>query len=121
ELINDDLRAVDEIAELRLPLAEHLRVIERVAVVEAEYGGLGQQRVVHAEFRLAGRDTFEGHVTFARLRIIEHRVALAERAAAAILAAEPDRRALDQQGAPGERLGEGPVDGAALGVRLRAV
>ena len=37
ELVDDDLGAVDEVAELRFPDDEHVRFVERVAVVEAEH------------------------------------------------------------------------------------
>ena len=52
ELVDDHLRAVREVAELRLP--DHERVAPRhgVAVLEAEAGGLGERRVVHLEARL---------------------------------------------------------------------
>ena len=43
ELVDDDLGAVDEVAELGFPDAEHVGVVERVAVVEAEHGGLGEE------------------------------------------------------------------------------
>ena len=43
ELVDDGLRAIREIAKLRLPQAEHLGIIEAVTVVEAEHAGLGQR------------------------------------------------------------------------------
>ena len=52
ELIDDDLRAVRKIAELRFPEAEHVRIIERVTVIEPEHRGLGEQAVVNADARL---------------------------------------------------------------------
>ncbi len=55
ELVDDHLRAVGEVAELRLPEAEHVGIVERVAVVEAEDRGLGKQRVVDAELAPASR------------------------------------------------------------------
>ena len=50
------------------------------------------------------------HVALAGLGIVEREVALAERAAAGILSAEPHRRAFERQRAEGQRLAEGPVD-----------
>ena len=54
----------------------------------------------------------------------DHRVPLAERAAAGVLAGQPDRAALEQQRAEREQLADGPVDraladhrGAALQLR----
>src|ERR1043166_10111070 len=37
ELIDDRLRAVGEIAELRLPQTEHVRIIERISVIESQH------------------------------------------------------------------------------------
>jgi hypothetical protein len=42
ELIDDDLRAVGEVAELRFPQDERFRVVAAVAVFEAEDAGLGE-------------------------------------------------------------------------------
>ena len=50
---------------------------------------------------------------FPRLRVVEKRVALAERAAAAVLAAQPHGNPFEQQRAEGERLGERPIVTAA--------
>ena len=41
ELVDDDLRDVDEVAELRFPTNECIRRIERVAPLEAEHSDLG--------------------------------------------------------------------------------
>src|SRR3712207_8411703 len=49
ELVDDHLRAVDEVAELRLPQHQGLRVGHRVAVLEAQRRVLRQQRVVDEE------------------------------------------------------------------------
>ncbi len=47
-----DLRAVGEIAELRLPQHERVRLGEAVAIFEAEHGLLGKHRVDDLEARL---------------------------------------------------------------------
>ena len=60
ELVDDDLRAVHEVAELRLPEHERLRRADRVAVLEAERRVLGQRRVVDLERRLASARFFIG-------------------------------------------------------------
>ena len=44
ELVDDDLGAVDEVAELRLPADERVAVGDRVAVLEADRGELGEQQ-----------------------------------------------------------------------------
>ena len=59
ELVDDDLGAVDEVAELGLPHHERLRVGVRVAVLEAERGVLRQERVVHPEAGLGAVELVE--------------------------------------------------------------
>ena len=71
ELVDDDLRAVREIAELRFPQAEHVRKIERVTVIEPENGGFGEQAVVNTNARLLGREMEQRHVGPARLRVVD--------------------------------------------------
>ena len=53
-LVDDRLGAVDEVAELRLPQHQRVRVGDRVAVLEAERGELRQRRVVDQEPLLVG-------------------------------------------------------------------
>src|SRR5262249_32689069 len=49
------------------------------------------------------------NVLACRPRVVEDRVALAERAAARVLPGEADGYSLEQEAAPGQRLGGGPV------------
>jgi hypothetical protein len=90
------LRAVREIAELRFPKAKHVRVIERIAVVETEDRASEQKAVVNADARLLGREMEQRQIRMARLRIVKERVPMAECAAPAVL---PDKRT----GTPSER------------------
>jgi hypothetical protein len=53
-------------------------------------------------------------VVVAPVHVVEHGVPVAEGAALAVLAAEADGRAFEEERAEGERLGEAPVDRAAL-------
>ena len=56
ELVDHDLGAVDEVAELRLPEDERVGRRDRVAVLEPEGGVLRERRVVDLEGRVrAGR------------------------------------------------------------------
>ena len=50
---NTHLRAVGEIAELRLPQRQRIGLGERIAVFEAEHGLFRQHRVDDLEARLA--------------------------------------------------------------------
>ena len=49
ELVDDDLRAVGEVAELRFPEHERLGKVAAVAVLEAEHGGFGKRGVIDLE------------------------------------------------------------------------
>src|SRR5437764_14145131 len=52
ELIDDGLGAVSKIPKLRFPKAKHVRIIERVAVIETEYGSFRKKTIVNANSRL---------------------------------------------------------------------
>src|SRR5438309_5581863 len=120
ELVDDHLRAVDEVAELRLPDDQPARVGEAHAELEAEDGVLGQHAVDDAERHLVAPDVVERNVAVAGLDVVEDGVALAEGAAAGVLPAHADRDALEQERADGERLGAAPVDATPLADHLRA-
>ena len=51
ELVDDDLRAVDEVAELRLPDAQDVGGLVRVAELEAEDAVLREEAVVDGQLR----------------------------------------------------------------------
>ena len=53
ELVEDDLRAVDEVAVLRFPDHQAARLLDVVAELEADGGVLGQRAVVDLRTRLA--------------------------------------------------------------------
>ena len=56
ELIDHNLRAVREIAELRFPKDQRLGLREAIAIFESEHGRLRQKRIVNLIFRLAVPD-----------------------------------------------------------------
>ena len=68
ELVDDDLRAVREVAELRLPQREPVRVDRAVAVLEAEHRGFRQERVRDREARAAGAELVERDEASSRSR-----------------------------------------------------
>ena len=114
ELIDDRLRAIGKIAELRFPQAEHSWVIERVAVIKPEHGSFREQAVVNANARLFFGQVHEWHVGSARLRIVKDRVPRAEGSARTILSRQSDRNSFQQQRSEGERFGIMPFIEAAL-------
>src|SRR6188508_2684277 len=65
ELIEDDLRPVDEVAELRFPEHERFGRCDRVAVLEPDRGILGQGRVVHLERGRRGCEVLHGREALA--------------------------------------------------------
>ena len=87
ELVDDDLRAVGEVAELGLPEDEGLGIVAGVAVLEAEARGLGEQRVVDLEAGLRiGSMWSSGDIVDFGLDVDEDGVALVEGAALRVLA-----------------------------------
>ncbi len=87
---------------------------DRVAVLEAERGELRQHRVVDHERRGVGAEVFERRVLRLGAMVDDGGVALAERAAARVLARDAHRRSFEQQRAERERFGERPVDLVAV-------
>ena len=67
ELIDDHLRAVGKIAELRFPQHQRFRIVAAIAVFETQHAGFGKRGVVNFAARLAGREMFERHVFGFRL------------------------------------------------------
>ena len=110
ELVEHDLRAVGEIAELRLPHGERIGLGQRIAVLEAEHRLLRQHRVDDLEARLPLGEMIERRIPLLGLLIEQHGVALREGAALAVLAGKPHPMPVEQQGAEGQRLRCGPVD-----------
>src|SRR4029434_5154934 len=78
ELIDDDLCAVHEIAELRFPQDESFGIVATEAVLEAEAAGFRERRVVDFAERLPGREIRERNVGFFGFGIHENGVALVE-------------------------------------------
>src|SRR5262245_43073261 len=114
ELIDDDLRPVHEVAELRLPDDETVRVGEARPELEAEHGVRGEHAVEDPELLLRAADVVERDVALVGLHVVEDGVSLAERAACRVLPRHADGDVLQEKRADGERLGAAPVDGLSL-------
>ena len=114
ELVDDDLCAVDEVAELRFPEDERLRCGHRVAVLEPERRVFGERRVERLEGRAGLRQVLDRSVLGAGVGVVEDEMPVRERAALGVLAGETDRDALDEQARERKRLGLAPVDAAGV-------
>ena len=121
ELVDDDLRAVGEVAELRLPEDERLGIVAGVAVLVAEDGGLRQYGVVDLPAALIGRDVRERRPADFGLGVDEDGVALVEGAALRVLTGEAYGRAGLEERGIGEEFGEAVVDGALAVAHLDAL
>ena len=110
ELVDDDLRAVDEVAVLRLPDHQARRLLHVVAVLEAEDRILGERAVVDLEGRARLRQGLQRHVRTAGRHVVQHGVAVAERSALDVLAGEADAHAVGQNRRQRQLFGGGPVD-----------
>ncbi len=123
ELVDDDLRGVREVAELRLPHDELVGPVERVAVLEAEHAGLAERRVVDLEAADAARrcvtEMRERRVGLAGLRVEENRVPVREGPAARVLSADADAVPLEEDRREREVLGGPPVERLAGRARAR--
>src|SRR6202171_565535 len=71
ELINDDLRAVAEVAELTFPNRQAMRFGGREAVLESHDRFFGQYRVDHPEGRLIGRQMLQRDIASTRGLIMQ--------------------------------------------------
>ena len=112
ELIDDDLRAVGEIAELRLPHDQRVGVLQRVPQLKPEDSKLAERRVGDGE-ELVGPavavHVAQGHEPLAGVLIVDQRVAVRERASLHVLPGEAHVVTLVEQGAESERLGHRPI------------
>src|SRR5207249_7276991 len=86
ELVDDGLGTVSKIPKLRFPKAKHVRIIERVAVIETEYGSFRKKTIVNANSRLLLRQMHERNVRVARFGIIKNGMPSAESSARTVLA-----------------------------------
>ena len=112
ELVDDDLRAVDEIAELRFPHHQRQRIGHAIAELKAHHGEFAQRAVKDLEIAPGPARCAGAEVAFARLVVVESRWRWLKVPRPRILAAQPHRRAFQHQAAEGQRLGKAPVDRA---------
>ena len=105
ELVDHHLRAVDEVAVLRLPDHQPRRLLDVVAVLETDHRVLGQRAVVDLEGGLRLRQRLQRRVHAAGLDVVEHGVTMAERAALDVLASQADAGPVGQDRRERQLLG----------------
>ncbi len=113
-MVDQNLRAIGEVTELRFPQHQRQRVGYAVAKLESHHGIFAERAVEDVEARLIGRKMTEGDEAIASLAVVKLEMALAESAAAAVLAAEAHWRAFQHQAAERQRLGRGPIHGRPI-------
>src|SRR5260370_41672428 len=106
ELVDDYLRAVGKIAELRFPQNESLGVIAAEPVFETEAACLGKRGIVNLAKSLIGRKVAERKVIVLGHCIDQNRVALVEGAALRILASQADEIAFQNYASKRQRFRE---------------
>ena len=113
KLVDDGLRAVRKIAELRFPQAKHLRIIERITVIESEHGRFGKQAVVNTKARLFRCEMQKRNVRISRYRVVKNGMPVSKGPAAAVLAGQSHRCSFQKERSKGERFGKTPIVRAA--------
>src|SRR5215208_1229010 len=96
ELIEHDLRAVDEVAVLRFPDHQTLRFLHVVTKLEPDCRVLGKGAVVNLKSSASLREFLQWYQLLAGIGIMKHRVAMAERAAFDVFAGDADRDAVGE-------------------------
>ena len=110
ELVDDDLRAVGEIAELRFPHHKCGRVVERVTVFKPEDRRFRKRTIEHIKRGLSGVDPVERAERFAGFLVVIRRVPVGERSASAVLPTKSDQVPFENQRTERERLPGAPIE-----------
>ena len=99
------MRAVDEVAILRLPQRQTQRVGD-IAELKTHHGVFAERAVVSFELRVTGCHLRQRHIDRAGFVVVKCGMALAESAADGILAAQANRGSLKQQAPKCKGFGE---------------
>ncbi len=121
ELVDDDLRAICEIAKLSFPENQRLGIVAAVAVLVAHDCGFRENGVVDLEFRLIRSNVIQRNVRMLVLDIEEHRMAMIEGATLTILSTQADVNAALQERPECEGLRHAEVDSALTLTHLGAL
>lgn len=115
ELIDDDLRTIGKVTELRLPHDERIRVGQGISELESKHSVLTQRRVTHGVVGLIHRQLVQRYQRIQVLRlVVQHVMSVRERASLDVLAAKAYVGAFDEQRAERDGLTDSPVGFALL-------
>src|SRR5580704_5728410 len=117
ELVDHDLRAVEEVAVLRLPEVKRVGLLRRVSVLESHAGILRERAVSNFERGLRFCNVLKRNPDGAGVWIVKDGVAMAKGTAFGILTREPNRRSAGQQRGECERFGRTPIHDTLFGDR----
>ena len=85
ELIHNRLGGIPKIAVLRLPYNQGVGIIQAVAIFETENAGFRERTIENLDRGLVRGQVLKGRVSVAILKIMQHRVPLAESPALGVL------------------------------------
>ncbi len=114
ELVDDGLRAIREISELRFPQTKHGRIIERISVIETEDGGFREQAVIDANARLLFAQMHQRHIRRTGFCVVKDSVPRAKSSARAVLTVQSNRRSFQKKRTESEQFGVMPFVGPAI-------
>src|SRR5262249_50160557 len=120
ELIDNHLRGIHKVSELRLPQDERTTRSDAVTVFEAESTRFGKRAVVDLEARFVSGDRCKGSPFGSGLGVHERGMSMAEGSTNRVLTGDSDRCAFNKQRPKGESLGGSPVDRYLTFNHLRA-
>src|SRR6266487_213392 len=110
KLIDNYLRDVGKIAELRLPQDQCFRSVDTIAVLEAKRAHFAERAVIDRERRARLRKMLQGDITITLILLVQYGVTMTERTALRVLARQTDRRTCGQNRGESQRLGLSPVE-----------
>jgi len=119
ERVDQDLRTIVKVTELRLPDDQIVGIINRMSIFKAQHRFLGQNAV--GDLILSSQSAFHGiqrHKYFIRILIDEHCVTLSKRSTANVFARDPHIVSLIHQAAESESFCCCPIDCVPLGELL---
>jgi len=121
ELIDNHLRAVYEVAELRFPQNEGFGIVAAETVLKAKAAGFRKRRIINFAEGLSRREVRQRDVRVFGLRIHENRVTLVESATLRVLSGKAQRRSFAQQGTESQRFRESIINSAFAVAHFRAL